>query len=83
MQEKMELTSHAPHCYAALDLPLTKFGKSAAFISPNVHFIMARLRYRVHRPMTDRQPPPPPAEQRRAALLMQSDGRRRERSVQK
>lgn len=34
-----------PCCYAALHLPLTKFAKSAAFISPNVHFITAGLRY--------------------------------------
>lgn len=40
----MELTSHAPCCYTALDLLLTKFSKSAVFICPTVHFIMACLR---------------------------------------
>lgn len=79
----MELTSNALCCYTTLDLPLTKFGKSAALISPSVHFITARLRYA---PSHDRSPasfPPPQEEQRRPALLMQNEGRQCERLVQK
>jgi len=69
----MELTSHAPRCYAALDFPFTKFSKSAAFISPTVHFITVHVIYWTHHPMTDRQLLP--AEQWHPALVMQRDGR--------
>ena len=56
--EKMELTSHAPCCYAALDSPLTKFGKSAAFISPQcpLHYGAPQTS---GAPSHDRSPGPP------------------------
>lgn len=39
----MELTSHALRCSAALDLLLTKFGKSDAFISSPMSTSLRRV----------------------------------------